>query len=361
MKLKTLSIAMMSLAVTGVAVADELRTMQENENNWVSAAGNYNNQRYSKLAQINKGNVADLEMAWSFSTGVLRGHEGNSLVIDGTMYVHTAFPNIVFALDLNNDGAIKWQYQPKQNYDETVPVMCCDTVNRGLAYGDGKIFLNQADTTLVALDSSTGKVVWSHKRDDAKTGATSTGAAHVFNDKVLVGISGGEFGVRGYVKAYSLDGKELYTAYSTGPDDEMLFDPKTTTSMLKPVGKDSSLKSWKGDQWKIGGGTTWGWFSYDPDLDMFYYGSGNPSTWNPVQRPGDNKWSMSLFGRDLDTGMAKWVYQMTPYDEWDYDGINEIILSEEKIKGKMRKTAVHLDRNGFGYTIDRVTGELLVA
>jgi PQQ-dependent dehydrogenase (methanol/ethanol family) len=361
MKLKTLSLAIATAAVSSTVIADELAEMQKNADNWVMPAGNYANQRYSTLSDITTENVKDLKMAWSFSTGVLRGHEGNSLVIDGTMYVHTAFPNIVFALDLDNDGAIKWQYAPKQNYDETVPVMCCDTVNRGLAYGDGKIFLNQADTTLVALDMNTGKPVWSHKRDDAKRGATSTGAAHVFKDKVLVGISGGEFGVRGYIKAYSLDGKELYTAYSTGPDAEMLFDPEKTTSMLKPVGKDSSLKTWQGDQWKIGGGTTWGWFSYDNELDMFYYGSGNPSTWNPVQRPGDNKWSMSLFGRDLDTGMAKWVYQMTPYDEWDYDGINEIILAEEEVKGKMRKTAVHFDRNGFGYTMDRVSGELLVA
>ena len=361
MKLKTLSLAMMSLAVPGLVAADELATMQENEANWVMPAGDYKNQRYSELTQINKDNVTDLNMAWSFSTGVLRGHEGNSLVIDGTMYVHTAFPNIVFALDLNNDGAIKWKYEPKQNYDETVPVMCCDTVNRGLSYGDGKIFLNQADTTLVALNATDGSVVWSDKRDDPKRGATSTAAAHVFKDKVLVGISGGEFGVRGYIKAYDLDGKELYTAYSTGPDEEMLVDPEKTTSMLKPIGKDSSLKTWQGDQWKIGGGTTWGWYSYDKDLDMYYYGNGNPSTWNPVQRPGDNKWTMSLFGRDLDTGMAKWVYQMTPYDEWDYDGVNEVILAEQKVKGKMHKTAVHFDRNGFGYTMDRETGELLVA
>ena len=361
MKLKTLSLAMMSLAVPGLVAADELATMQENEANWVMPAGDYKNQRYSELTQINKDNVKDLNMAWSFSTGVLRGHEGNSLVIDGTMYVHTAFPNIVFALDLNNDGAIKWKYEPKQNYDETVPVMCCDTVNRGLSYGDGKIFLNQADTTLVALDMNNGDVIWSHKRDDPKRGATSTAAAHVFKDKVLVGISGGEFGVRGYIKAYDLDGKELYTAYSTGPDEEMLVDPEKTTSMLKPIGKDSSLKTWQGDQWKIGGGTTWGWYSYDKDLDMFYYGNGNPSTWNPAQRPGDNKWTMSLWGRDLDTGMAKWVYQMTPYDEWDYDGVNEVILAEQKVKGKMHKTAVHFDRNGFGYTMDRETGELLVA
>ena len=361
MKLKTLSIAMMGLAVPGLVAADELLEMQKNDNNWVMPAGDYANTRYSELTQITKDNVNDLNMAWSFSTGVLRGHEGNALVMDGTMYVHTPFPNIVFALDLNNDGAIKWKYEPKQNYDETVPVMCCDTVNRGLSYGDGKIFLNQADTTLVALDMETGEAVWSDKRDDPKVGATSTAAAHVFDDKIIVGISGGEFGVRGYVQAYDFDGNTVYKAYSVGPDDEMLVDPDKTMAMLKPVGKDSSLKSWQGDQWKIGGGTTWGWYSYDPDLNQFYYGSGNPSTWNPVQRPGDNKWTMTLFGRDLDTGMAKWVYQMTPYDEWDYDGINENVLVDQKIKGKMRKMLVHFDRNGFAYTMDRETGELLVA
>ncbi|HET8807214.1 MAG TPA: methanol/ethanol family PQQ-dependent dehydrogenase [Methylophaga sp.] len=361
MKLKTLSIAMMGLVAPGLVAADELATMQQNHDNWVMPAQNYANQRYSELTQINKDNVKDLNMAWSFSTGVLRGHEGNALVIDGTMYVHTPFPNIVFALDLNNDGAIKWKYEPSQNYDETVPVMCCDTVNRGLSYADGKIFLNQADTTLVALDRETGEVIWSDKRDDPKVGATSTAAAHVFNDTIIVGISGGEFGVRGYVQAYDLDGNVKYKAYSTGPDDEMLIDPQNTMSMLKPVGKDSSLKSWQGDQWKIGGGTTWGWYSYDPDLGQFYYGTGNPSTWNPVQRPGDNKWTMSLFGRDLETGMAKWVYQMTPYDEWDYDGVNEVILADQNIDGKLRKTAVHFDRNGFAYTMDRVSGELLVA
>lgn len=345
----------------GTSQADELQKLQDDPANWVMPAGNYNNQRYSSLKQINKKNINKLNMAWSFSTGVLRGHEGNSLVIDDTLYIHTPFPNIVYALDLNNDGAIKWKYEPRQSYDETVPVMCCDTVNRGLAYADGKIFLNQADTTLVALDMHTGKVVWSDKRDDPTTGATSTGAAFVFNDTVLVGISGSEFGIRGYVQAYDLQGNVKYKAYTTGPDDEMLVDPVKTTSMLKPVGKDSSLKTWQGDQWKIGGGVTWGWFSYDPDLNLFYYGTANPSTWNPVQRPGDNKWTMSLFARDLDSGMAKWIYQMTPHDEWDYDGVNEIILSDQKIKNKLRKTAVHFDRNGFAYTMDRETGELLLA
>ena len=352
---------MMSLALPGLTIADELLGMQENPDTWVMSAGNYANTRYSQLDEINQDNVQNLEMAWSFSTGVLRGHEGNSLIIDDVMYVHTPYPNIVYALDLNNDGAIKWKYEPKQNYDETVPVMCCDVVNRGLSYGDGKIFLNQADTTLVALDIDTGEVLWSDKRDTPTTGATNTGNANVFKDKIIVGISGGEFGVRGYVQAYDMKGKTLYKAYSTGPDAEMMVDPQNTTAMLQPIGKDSSLNSWQGEQWKIGGGTTWGWFSYDPEMNLYYYGTGNPSTWNPLQRPGDNKWTMSLFARDLDSGVAKWIYQMTPHDEWDYDGVNENILVDQKVKGKMRKMLVHFDRNGFGYSMDRATGELLVA
>ncbi len=351
----------LSLLLSYPALSDELRLLQSNADYWVSAAGNYNNQRYSKLNEVTKANVNNLKMAWSFSTGVLRGHEGNSLILGDTLYIHTPFPNIVYALDLNNDGAIRWKYQPKQSYDETVPVMCCDTVNRGLAYADGKIFLAQADTTLVALNSETGHEIWSIKRDDPKRGATSTGAVHVFKDKVLVGISGSEFGIRGYIDVFSLDGDPIYRVFSTGPDSDILFDPETTTSLLRPVGQNSSTKSWQGEQWKIGGGSTWGWFSYDPDLNQYYYGSANPSTWNPIQRPGDNKWTMSIFSRDLETGVADWVYQMTPHDEWDYDGVNENILVDQHIQHKRRKTLVHFDRNGFAYTLDRQSGELLVA
>ena len=161
--------------------------------------------------------------------------------------------------------------------------------------------------------------------------------------------------------AYDIkSGKQVWKAYSEGPDDQILFDANTT-SLGKPVGKDSSLKTWQGDQWKTGGGCTWGWISYDPQLDMVYYGSGNPSTWNPKQRPGDNKWSMTIFARAADTGVAKWVYQMTPHDEWDYDGVNEMILSDQAINGQPRKLLTHFDRNGLAYTLDRTNGELLVA
>jgi PQQ-dependent dehydrogenase (methanol/ethanol family) len=336
-------------------------TQMDNPKQWAIQTGDYANQRYSELDQINADNVGDLQVAWTFSTGVLRGHEGSPLVIGDTMYVHTPFPNIVYALDLANEGKIKWKYEPRQD-PEVIPVMCCDTVNRGVAYADGKIFLHQADTKIVALNADTGAVEWEATNGDPAKGETNTATVLPVKDKIIVGISGGEFGVQGHVTAYDMKtGEQVWRAYSVGPDDQLLFDPEKTTSLGKPVGADSSLKSWEGDQWKIGGGTTWGWYSADMDENLFYYGSGNPSTWNPAQRPGDNKWSMTIFARDIDTGVAKWVYQMTPHDEWDYDGVNEMILTEQEIDGEERKLLTHFDRNGLGYTLDRVTGELLVA
>ncbi|WGS18900.1 MULTISPECIES: lanthanide-dependent methanol dehydrogenase XoxF5 [unclassified Bradyrhizobium] len=351
----------MAMFAAGAANAnEELIKMAKNPKDWVMPAGDYANTRYSKLNEINASNVGKLQVAWTFSTGVLRGHEGGPLIIGNTMYVHTPFPNKVYALDLSQESKIIWSYEPKQD-PNVIPVMCCDTVNRGLAYADGKIFLHQADDTLVALDSKTGKVAWSVKNGDPKKGQTGTSAPLVVKDKVLVGTSGGEFGVQCSMTAYDVkDGKQVWKAYSEGPDSELLFNDKTT-ALGKPVGKDSSLKTWQGDQWKIGGGCTWGWIAYDPELDMVYYGSGNPSTWNPKQRPGDNKWSMTIFARNPDTGIAKWVYQMTPHDEWDYDGVNEMILTDQKIDGKERKLLTHFDRNGLAYTLDRTDGELLVA
>jgi lanthanide-dependent methanol dehydrogenase len=350
-----------ALAVGSASANEELIRMSQNPKDWVMPAGDYANTRYSKLNQINAQNVGKLQVAWTFSTGVLRGHEGGPLIIGNTMYVHTPFPNKVYALDLSQEGKILWMYEPKQNPD-VIPVMCCDTVNRGVAYADGKIFLHQADTTLVALDAKTGKVEWSAQNGNPSKGETGTSAPLVVKDKVLVGISGGEFGVQCHVTAYDLkSGKRVWRAFSEGPDDQILFDPEKTTDLGKPVGKDSSLKTWQGDQWKVGGGCTWGWTSYDPALNLVYYGSGNPSTWNPKQRPGDNKWSMTIFARNPDTGVAKWVYQMTPHDEWDYDGVNEMILTDQQINGQPRKLLTHFDRNGLGYTLDRETGELLVA
>ena len=353
-----------AMAAFGAGAAnanDELNKMSQNPKDWVMPTGDYANTRYSKLNQITAANVGKLQVAWTFSTGVLRGHEGGPLILGNMMYVHTPFPNKVYALDLSNEGKIVWLYEPKQD-PNVIPVMCCDTVNRGVSYADGKIFLHQADTTLVALDAKTGKVIWSVKNGDPKKGESGTSSPMIFKDKVIVGISGGEFGVRGSVTAYNMkDGKLVWRGYSMGPDSDTLLDPVKTTHLGKPVGKDSGTNTWQGEQWKIGGGPTWGWYSYDPELNLMYYGSGNPSTWNPKQRPGDNRWSMTIFARDVDTGMARWVYQMTPHDEWDYDGVNEMILTDQQINGAPRKLLTHFDRNGLGYTLDRVTGELLVA
>ncbi|MER8400064.1 methanol/ethanol family PQQ-dependent dehydrogenase [Mesorhizobium sp. M0306] len=358
--------AFLSLGAAYTASANEdLAKLASDAKNWAMQTGDYANTRYSKLNQITADNVKNLQVKWSFSTGVLRGHEGGPLIIGDVMYVHTPFPNNVYALDLKNDGKILWKYEPKQDTN-VIPIMCCDTVNRGVAYGDGKIILNQADTTVVALDAKTGKVVWSVKNGDQTDGGkgeSGTSAPVVIKDKVLVGVSGAEFGVRGWLAAYNLkDGKLAWKAYSEGPDADTLLDPEKTTHLGKPVGKDSGTNTWEGEQWKTGGGTTWGWYSYDPKLNLVYYGTGNPSTWNPVQRPGDNRWSMTIMARDADTGVAKWLYQMTPHDEWDYDGINEMILVDGmEVNGAKHDVLVHFDRNGFAYTMDRATGELLVA
>lgn len=365
LSLKQQIVAACACVCSGAALADAaLEKAMQDPGNWAAQAGDNYNQRYSTLNQITAENAAKLQVAWTFSTGVLRGHEGSPLVIGDMMYIHTPFPNNVFALDLKTHEIV-WKYEPKQD-SSVVAQMCCDTVYRGLAFGDDKIFLQRADSTLEALDAKTGKVLWSVVNGDPKLGAVATNAPHVFGDKVITGVSGGEWGVRGHLTAYDLKtGKLAWRAYSTGPDAEMLMDPDKTMTWtdgkLAPVGKDSSLKTWKGDQWKIGGGTTWGWYSYDKELNLVYYGTGNPSTWNPSQRPGDNKWSMTIMARDLNTGIAKWVYQMTPHDEWDFDGVNEMILADIDVKGTKTKALVHFDRNGFAYTMDRVTGALLVA
>ncbi len=252
---------MMGLAAVASAPAsanDELLKLQGDKNQWVMPAGNYASQRYSALDQINVSNAGKLHPVWSFSTGVLRGHEGGPLVIGDVMYVHTPFPNNVFALDLNDNGKVLWKYEPRQD-PNVIAVMCCDTVNRGVAYGDGKIILNQADATVVALDAKTGKEVWHVKNGDPAKGETMTMAPMIVKDKVYVGIAGGEFGTQGRLTAYNTkDGSLAWNAYSVGPDSQLLVDPVKTTNMGKPIGENSSLSTWQGDQWKTGGGSTWG-------------------------------------------------------------------------------------------------------
>ncbi len=226
-----------TLAAGSAFASEELQKMSQNPKDWVMPAGDYANTRYSKLNQINASNVGKLQVAWTFSTGVLRGHEGGPLIIGNMMYVHTPFPNKVYAMDLSQEQKIIWSYEPKQD-PNVIPVMCCDTVNRGLSYGDGKIFLHQADDKLVALNAKDGKVEWTAINGDPSKGQTGTSAALVVKDKVLVGTSGGEFGVQCSMTAYDIkSGKQAWKAYSGGTDDQILFDDKTT-ALGKPVGKD---------------------------------------------------------------------------------------------------------------------------
>jgi lanthanide-dependent methanol dehydrogenase len=321
---------------------------------WTMPGGTASLQRYSTLNQITPQNAANLKVAWSMSTGATRGHEGQPLVVGDTLYFQSAYPNHVYAVDLN-DYHIKWQFTPKQD-PFAVSVACCDLVNRGVAYAAGKIVMAALDGQIIALNAQNGRPMWNSKNANPELGQTVTSAPHIYKNKVIVGVSGGEYGVRGYLTAFDLNtGKRVWRAYSEGPDSDTLIP----ASFKGP--KNAGVRTWRGDAWKVGGGTTWGWYSYDPNLNLLYYGTGNPGTWNPTQRPGDNKWSMTIFARDLDTGQAKWAYQMTPHDAWDYDGVNEMILADLNINGQNTPVLVHFDRNGFGYTVDRRNGKLLVA
>jgi lanthanide-dependent methanol dehydrogenase len=395
MKKFTLFAALLVLSTSSQAAPDLDRAMA-NPNNWAHPRGQYNNQGYSALSQINTRNVKDLKLAWTFSTGVNRGHEGAPLVIDGVMYVHTAFPNNIYALDLNNDQKILWSYFPKQD-PSTQAVMCCDNVNRGLGFGDGKIFLQQNNGTLVALNAKTGALVWQVQVNDPKTGATNTNAPQIIKDKVLTGCAGGEFGVRCFIAAYYLkDGALAWKAYSTGSDVDVMIgadfnkaNPQYSAlsvyedinggnkqgGSFKPLPIDKvninepelGTRTWlkpqqEKDGWQNGGGAVTGYFSFDAKTNLVYYGTGNPGVWNPDVRPGDNKWASSVFARDVDTGMAKWAMQTTPHDEWDYDATNEVILHEQKDKNNKTKTyATQINKNGFIYTWQADNGSLIAA
>ncbi|MCQ8116636.1 methanol/ethanol family PQQ-dependent dehydrogenase [Methylomonas rosea] len=357
-----------ALAVSQSAQANkELEQMSKQNTNWVMQTKDYGSTHFSEMIDINANNVKNLKVAWSFSTGVLNGHEGGPLVVDGIMYVHTPYPNNVFAISLDEPDKILWQFKPKQN-PAARAVACCDVVNRGLAYAPaGKdypatIFLNQLDGHVVAINAKTGEVLWKMENSDIAMGSTLTIAPFVVKDKVIVGTSGAELGVRGYATAYNIkDGKQAWRVYATGPDEDIKLS-KDFNSANPHYGQFGlGLKTWEGDAWKIGGGTNWGWYAYDSDLEMLYYGSGNPAPWNETMRPGDNKWTMTIWGRDVNTGEAKFGYQKTPHDEWDYAGVNYMGLSEQMVDGKMTKLLTHPDRNGLVYTLNRENGSLVNA
>jgi PQQ-dependent dehydrogenase (methanol/ethanol family) len=336
--------------------------VEAEDGQWTRPAKSFSSLRYSGLDQINTSNVAKLQPAWTFETGVLRGQEAAPIVANNTLYVVTPYPNILYALDLTRPGAPpRWEYEPKPDASAQ-GVACCDVVNRGAVYADGKVIITTLDDHVVAVDANTGKEIWKTKVGSIDIGETLTMAPLVVHDKVLVGNSGGEMGVRGWLAALDLaTGKQAWRAYSTGPDSEVLIGDRFRPFYKSDSGKDLGVKTWPSDAWKIGGGSVWGWISYDPALNLIYYGTANPGPWNPDQRPGDNKWTSTIFARDPDTGEAVWAYQMTPHDMHDYDGVNELVLVDLPWKGAMRKVLLHPDRNGRMYVLDRATGELLSA
>ena len=328
---------------------------------WPTPAGTPEGTRFSSLADITSANVNTLVEEFAFPTGTKASHQGQPLVVGTTMYIVTPYPNKLIALDLTRAGAVKWTFNPGPS-EYARGVACCDVVNRGAAYANGKIIYNVLDDQTVAVDAVSGKLAWRTRLGNVKSGETLTGAPIVVKDKVIVGNAGGELGIRGWVQALNVDtGKVVWKAFNTGPDADVKIGANFHPFYAKDQGRNLGSTSWPGTLWQQGGSTAWAWFTYDPGLNLVYYGTSNPGVWNPDMRPGDNKWGATIFARNPDTGEAVWAYQLTPHDGWDFDAMNESIVTDVTIGGATRKALVHFDKNGFAYTLDRATGEVLKA
>ena len=329
---------------------------------WTMPSKNYASTRFSSLTEISPQNVAHLVPQFSFSLAVNKGQEAAPIVADNVMYLVTAYPNIVYALDLTKPGApMKWRFAPKP-LPASQGVACCDVVNRGGTVDRGKFIFNTLDGQTIAVDIRTGKPVWRTHLGNINIGETLTMAPLVADGRVYVGNSGGELGVRGWLTALDEDtGKLVWRVYNTGPDADVKIGPDFHPFYASDKGSNLGVATWPADAWKIGGGNVWGWVTYDPELKAVYYGSGNPGPWNAEQRPGDNKWTTGIFSRDPATGAARWYYQMNPHDEHDYDGVNEQLLLDMPFGGSMHKVLIHPDRNGYVYVIDRTNGQVLSA
>ena len=328
---------------------------------WTMPSKDYASTRYSGLDQINRQNVGQLQLAFTFDTHNRKGHEAAPLVVGHMMYLTTPYPNHIWALDLAQGGKAVWVFRPHPR-PASQGIACCDVVNRGAVYADGRLFFTTLDGDVFAIDANNGHQIWRTRLADISRGETMTMSPLVAGGKVLVGNAGGEMGVRGWLTALDEgSGKIAWKAYSTGPDKDVLIGPGFKPWYASDRGTDLGIHTWNGEQWKIGGGTVWGWISYDPALKMIYYGTGNPGPWNAQQRPGDNKWTTGVFARDVETGQARWFYQSSPHDLFDHDDINEQILLDMPVAGKMTPVLVRPGRNGFMYVIDRRTGQVYSA
>jgi PQQ-dependent dehydrogenase (methanol/ethanol family) len=368
-----LVLALVMFAASWGLANPELLNLQKDQGQWVMPGRTYDGLRFSPLSQINTQNVRRLQVAWTFALGVQQdGVEGEPLVIGDTMYVMAPYPNQVYALDLRKgrEGVIKWLYEPKQD-DKAIPVTCCGLMSRGWSYADGKIIIATLDGQLIALDAKTGKEVWKVQNGDLNKAEVTTTPAIIAGNTVIIGMAGGEYGNRGHVTGYDLaTGQRKWRAYSMGPDEDMIIGPKFKPFYPQDQIKAPGVSTWFGDSWQRGTGTTWGYISYDPELNLIYYGTSNGGPWNPKYRrdPNNpdptvwsNKYVASVLARNPDTGELIWAYQFTPQEQWDYDEIGDMNLVDLRINGQMRKALVHAGRNGFFFVLDRTTGELLSA
>jgi quinohemoprotein ethanol dehydrogenase len=322
--------------------------------NWMSHGRTYSEQRFSPLKEINDGNIGELGLGWHYDLDTDRGQEATPIVVDGVMYITSAWSKI-FALDAAT-GALLWSYDPKVPPEWAVNA-CCDVVNRGVAVWKGKIFAGTLDGRLVALDAANGKLLWEQLTIDRNFRYTITGAPRIARGKVIIGNGGAELGVRGYVSAYDSEtGKMLWRFYTVPGDPSKPFE--------SPILKKAA-KTWTGEWWKLGGGgTVWDTIVYDPELDLVYIGVSNGSPWNQRLRSpggGDNLFLSSIVALRAETGEYVWHYQETPGEMWDYTASQQIILADISVDGKARKALLHAPKNGFFYVLDRATGALISA
>jgi len=360
------------LLVAPLAAAnEELVALQGDPTQWVMPNANYAGWNYSELDAINVDNVHDLRVEWTFQTGVNDSHEGQIIVVGDTMYLLTPKPNVLYALDLTRNGVVKWSFAPDMpDLAQAIAAACCGAQSRGVSYADGKLVFNTLDGQLFGVDAENGEVLWRTEVVNLDIAETTTTAPLIIHNHAIIGVAGGEYGVRGWVAAFDLDtGEEVWKWYNTGPNDEMgigeRFQPFYAADQLESPGTDT----WYGDSWRTGGGTVWGWWSYDPELDYFYYSTGNCGPWNPDYRRDPatapdfegypNKYCAGLIARDGTTGELIWGLSLTPQDQWDLDEPGTNVLVDLEIDGVMRQTIVKPARNGFFYVIDRVTGEYI--
>ena len=334
-------LALLSLAagsITAQVTSERLPHPEREPQNWLTYSGNYYAQRYSPLDQITRDNAKNMELQWVYQARSLEKFEATPLVVDGIMYV-TEAPNNVLALDAKT-GAIFWVYEFRNSPDARP---CCGAVNRGLAILGDTLFMGTIDGHLVAIDAKAGKPIWNVQVGDPKLGYSITHAPLVVKDKVIVGTAGAEYGIRGFIAAYdAATGKQAWR-FNTVPGPG-----------------EPGHETWTGDSWQHGGGSAWVTGSYDPSLNLVYWGVGNPGAdWNGDNRAGDNLYSDCAIALDADTGKLKWYFQFTPHDEYDYDAVQVPVLVDANWKGNPRKMMMWANRNGFFYVLDRTNGQFL--